>query len=174
MYNLASLLLRVRAEPFQCSCHLNNGHVKNNKYCENAMTLVKELFVRQQRNVVIINKLLFQEDIHMITEIERLQQAPRTAMNNDLLKAAKVLCKDEYERFYEIRKKAEQLSFVLNLPLRFSILFFVNTFGCGLSPLPALNCFLLSCIHPPKIWSTRRRLGAAVNMVSCVLLDRET
>ena len=30
------------------------------------------------------------------------------AMNNDLLKAAKVLCKDEYERFYENRKKAEQ------------------------------------------------------------------
>ena len=44
----------------------------------------------------------------MITEIERLQQAPRTAMSNDLLKAAKVLCKGEYERFYENKKKAEQ------------------------------------------------------------------
>ena len=52
--------------------HLNDGHVKNNEYCENAITLVKELFVRQQRNVVITNKLLFQEDTHMITEIERL------------------------------------------------------------------------------------------------------
>ena len=44
----------------------------------------------------------------MITKIERLRQAPRTAMNNDLLKAAKVLCKDEYERYYENKKKAEQ------------------------------------------------------------------
>ena len=40
-------------------CFLNDGHTKNNKYCEQPITLVKDLFARQQRHVVIMNKIIF-------------------------------------------------------------------------------------------------------------------
>ena len=37
-----------------------------------------------------------------------------------------------------------------------------------------LRRLYLSCIPPPKTWPTRRRLYAAIYMVSCVSGDRET
>ena len=42
-------------------CFLNDGHTKNNKYCEQSITLVKDLFTHQQHHVVIMNKLLFEQ-----------------------------------------------------------------------------------------------------------------
>jgi len=90
-------------------CHLNDGHTKNNKYCEQPITLVKDLFARQQRHVLIMNKILFDQETEMLSEIETLVQAERSESNIDLLKAARKLCKFEYEAYHVNRKRSDEL-----------------------------------------------------------------
>ena len=88
-------------------CNLNDGDRKVNKYQEYPVTLAKDLFERQSQHVLKFNKLLFDEQNMMATEIERLKQAQRTETNNDILKAAKKLCKAEYERYKANRLRAD-------------------------------------------------------------------
>ena len=39
-------------------CHMNDGHTKIKKYCEQPITLVKDLFGRQQRHILIMKNSL--------------------------------------------------------------------------------------------------------------------
>ena len=55
------------------------------------------------------SKLLHGENTHMLNEIEELLQKEKSAINIDLIKAAKVLCKMEFERHHANRKRSELL-----------------------------------------------------------------
>ena len=79
-------------------CHLNDGHSKNNKYCEQHITLVKTVFACQHHHVNIMNTLLFDEETAMLNKIEKLKQSKRTAANIDLMKAAQNVCRADYKR----------------------------------------------------------------------------
>lgn len=90
-------------------CYLNNGRQGINEYCEELFTLIKDLFGRQQVWTKKFNKKLYDENTHMLNKIEELLQKEKSAINIDLIKAAKVLCKMEFERYHANRKRAEML-----------------------------------------------------------------
>ena len=50
-------------------CHLDDSHTKINKYCEQPITLVKDFFARQQRHILITNKIIYDVDIALLNEI---------------------------------------------------------------------------------------------------------
>jgi len=90
-------------------CYLNNGRKGINEYCEEVFTLSKDLFGRQHGWTNKTNKQLYDENTHMLNKIEELLQKEKSAINIDLIKAAKVLCKMEFEDYHANRKRAEML-----------------------------------------------------------------
>ena len=76
-------------------CHLNDCHVKENKYREDAMTLLKDLFLRQKRQATIMNRLLFNGCNYLLNEIKNLSQGVQSNVNRSLMTAAKQLCVSE-------------------------------------------------------------------------------
>ena len=72
---------------------------KDNKYCEQPHTLIKDLFIRQRTHVNKWNKDLFAEDLKMSVKVSRLEQLPSSKMTSDLIAAAKVLNKHAYDMF---------------------------------------------------------------------------
>ena len=55
-------------------CHLNDGQIPNNKYCEDPATFVKDIFGRQQKLNLKMNKILFDTNTVIIVEREHLKQ----------------------------------------------------------------------------------------------------
>ena len=53
-------------------CHLNDGHSKDNQYCEEPITYVKDLFGRQQKLNTTMNEILFDAKLQMSIEREHL------------------------------------------------------------------------------------------------------
>jgi len=88
--------------------HLNDGEKKENKYCEQPHTLIKDLFIRQRTHVNKWNKDLFAEDLKMSVEVSRLEQLPSSKMTSDLIAAAKVLNKHAYDMFVKSYIRARE------------------------------------------------------------------
>ena len=88
--------------------HLNDGEKKENKYCEQPHTLIKDIFIRQRTHVNKWNKDLFAEDLKMSVEVSRLQQLPLTKMTSNLIAAAKILNKHAYDMFVKSYIRARQ------------------------------------------------------------------
>ena len=59
---------------------------------------MKDIFGRQQRRTMIMNKILYDVDNGFLNEIEELNGTPRSWENVNLLVAAKKLAFPEYDR----------------------------------------------------------------------------
>ena len=57
-------------------CHLNDEHTQTNRYCEDALTLIKDLFGCQNRHAIKMNQLFHTENTEMINEMKRLKHEP--------------------------------------------------------------------------------------------------
>ena len=55
-----------------------------------------------------MNNLLFNQESAMLSAVETLEQAEREEAKLDLLKAARKLCKPDYERYKANRKRANE------------------------------------------------------------------
>ena len=87
-------------------CYLNDGVRGENHYCEDPVTLIKDLHGRQWTHVQKWNKILHKQDLQMRVEVNRLEillQSQPSPTNYDLLKAAKVLCFADYGRYKQER-----------------------------------------------------------------------
>lgn len=89
-------------------CNLNNGHTKNNTYCEEPMTLFKDLMERNRLHGIRMNKMLADADNAMVGVIEELKNGKQSNKKIDLLKAAYALCKPEFERYKDKRKRSDE------------------------------------------------------------------
>jgi hypothetical protein len=69
-------------------CTLNDGHTKNNRYCEEPRTLFKDLMERNRVHSIRMNKVLADADNAMIGAIEVLNNSKLSNRTLDLLKAA--------------------------------------------------------------------------------------
>ena len=79
-------------------CRINKDNTKIKKYCEQTINLVKDIFGRQQRRTLIMNKILYDVYNGFLNEIEELNGTPRSWENVNLLVAAKKLAFPEYDR----------------------------------------------------------------------------
>ena len=87
-------------------CFLNDGLRGENNYCEDPVTLIKDLHGRQWNHVQKWNQILHKQDLQMRVEVNRLEillESQPTPTNYDLLQAAKVLCHADYGRYKEER-----------------------------------------------------------------------
>ena len=89
-------------------CHLNDGHSKDNQYCEEPITYVKDLFGRQQKLNTTMNEILFDAKLQMSIEREHLMHDEDSWRKVQLLKALDYLCLPEYTRFKANLKIAEE------------------------------------------------------------------
>ena len=87
-------------------CYMNDGHKKTNEYCEDVITLVKDLLGRQNMHCIEMNRLLYEDEKLLMTECETLSQMAPTARSADLLRAARVLCRMEYEFYKRARRES--------------------------------------------------------------------
>ncbi len=89
-------------------CTLNDGHTKNNTYCEEPMTLFKDLMECNRVHSICMNKVLADADNAMVGVIEELKNSKQSDRTIDLLKAANQLCRPKYERYKEKRKRSNE------------------------------------------------------------------
>jgi hypothetical protein len=90
-------------------CHLNDGHTTHNNYCEEAITLIKDLLARQNKHCNTMNALLFNDTNLLLLEKETLLQSRiNVGRSSDLVNALGFLCRPEYERYKQARKEAFQ------------------------------------------------------------------
>ena len=88
--------------------HLNDGKRGINEYCEQPMTLVKDLFCRQNIHVAKWNRQLYIDEQARLNEIERLNQESNIEWNFDLKVACSKLSKLDYEMYKKNRQRADQ------------------------------------------------------------------
>ena len=69
--------------------YFNDGDKHMNTYCEQPITIVKDLFKRQQRSINKFNEMLFGHATEQRIELHRLQQ---TKADEALINACKYLC----------------------------------------------------------------------------------
>jgi hypothetical protein len=72
------------------------------------MTLFKDLMGRNWVHSICMNKVLADADNAMIGVIEELKNPKQSYRTLDLLKAANQLCRPEYERYKEKRKRSDE------------------------------------------------------------------
>ena len=77
-------------------CHLNDAKTPDNQYCEEPMTLIKDLFARQFKLNLKMKKTLFYAETELTIEMQRLREDSNLWRNQQLLKAATHLCLVEY------------------------------------------------------------------------------
>ena len=85
---------------------MNDGQKATNKYCEEVITLVKDLFGRKNKHCTLMNQLLYEDEKRLLAECENLKQGKRSAKNMDLLRAVQWLCRSEYESYKKARNDA--------------------------------------------------------------------
>ncbi len=74
-------------------CNLDDGHTKNNTYCEEPMTLFNDLMGWNLLHGIRMNKMLADADNAMVGVIEELKNGKQSNKKIDLLKATYALCK---------------------------------------------------------------------------------
>ncbi len=72
------------------------------------MTLFKDLMRHNQVHSICMNKVLADANNAMIKVIEELRNSKQSNRILDLLKAASQLCRPEYERYKEKRKRSDE------------------------------------------------------------------
>ena len=89
-------------------CHLNDKKTPDNQYCEEPMTLIKDLFARQFKLNLKMKKTLFNAETELTIEMQRLREDSNLWRNQQLMKAAANLCLVEYHRFKNNLRIAEE------------------------------------------------------------------
>ncbi len=72
------------------------------------MTLFKDLMECNWVHSICMNKMLAHADNAMVGVIEELKNSKQSSRTIDLLKAANQLCRPEYERYKENRKRSDE------------------------------------------------------------------
>ena len=89
-------------------CYLNDGNKKGNTFCEHPIVLIRQLLKRQKKHVNACNGRLFGNSSKLTIERFRLQQAPSTPANMDLINAASALNFYEYEKYKGYQGRANE------------------------------------------------------------------
>ena len=89
-------------------CYLNGGHTATNQFCVDACETAKELSERQRKHVLLANEQLFNDDISMRMEIDRLRAEQQTPGTRDFIKAATKLGKATYVRYKQARSRISE------------------------------------------------------------------
>ncbi len=84
---------------------LNDGQRGVNNYCENPANLIRDLLYRQHHHVKITNTILAGHAQKLRVERNKLEKYQHDKINQELLKAAKLLNLSAYERFKSILKR---------------------------------------------------------------------
>ena len=89
-------------------CHLNDTKTPDNQYCQEPMTLIKDLFAHQFKLNLKMRKTSFGVETELTIEMQRLREGSNLWRNQQLMKAAAHSCLVEYHRFkqnYVLQKK---------------------------------------------------------------------
>ena len=87
---------------------LNDGHSKTNGYMESPIVVIRDLMKRQQKHILLTNKLLFSMKQKMMVEKMKLAEEPDTDDVLDLRLAASELSFVVYERYKKRRCRTEE------------------------------------------------------------------
>ena len=85
---------------------MNASHKKTNEYCEEAVTLVKDILGKQNRHCIEMNSLLYNNTKPLTLEGDSLVQVENTPKDIDSWNAVNLLCLPEYERYKCATKEA--------------------------------------------------------------------
>ena len=86
--------------------HLNDGSKQGNNYYEKPHTLVKDLFIRQQKHVVTWNQRIYDENNDLIVIRSKINKES----NPHLYHASEILCLTSFKQFQERMEKAKLYS----------------------------------------------------------------